>query len=81
LASAIEPYSFSDIRELLKEKSRHKHLVCCKKGDFISDRKKSYIARAWESSLYNHLPPGKLIEFETAYVKVEKFVEQIITEG
>ena len=66
LSSFIKLEQYEKINKLLKEKAEHKKVV-------YKNNK-----RAWENSLEYHLPKGKLVNYDIAYEKVEKFVELIL---
>lgn len=78
LSDIIQFSDNKDIYNLLKQKSEHKNVDCCKYNDFINQDKYKKNKRAWESSLEYHLPQGKLIDYDTAYSTTEKFIKQIL---
>ena len=81
LSGIIPENEFKDILALLKQKSENKSIDCCKYDDFVNPGKYRKNKRAWESSLAYHLPQGQLIEYDKAYKRTERFVENILKEN
>jgi len=78
LSQKISSKDYSAIHDLLLQKSKDKMLDCCKIDSFVNPLKARKNKRAWESSLGHHLAINKLIDFDTAYERVSKFVLNII---
>ncbi len=78
LSGIISPKQHPQILSLLKQKSKNKNIDCCNYTDFIDDKKYKSNKRAWESSLNYHLPKGKLVDYNTAYLIVGQFVKNIL---
>ena len=81
LSEIIEINDYAYILNLLKQKAKSKNIDCCNYDDFMNQKKYKSNKRAWESSLAYHLPQGQLIEYDKAYKKTERFVENILKEN
>jgi len=80
LSAAIDKTEYINILNLLKQKSKNKNISCCYFDDLMNPQKYKNNKRAWESSLHYHLPKDKLLDFDTAYSIVEKFVKNILNQ-
>jgi len=78
LSGVILKDNYTAILKLLHQKSESKSINCCNYDDFINQKKYKSNKRAWESSLAYHLPEGKLVDYDTAFLKVEEFVKNIL---
>lgn len=78
LSEIITNENYSKIHKLLIQKSESKNIECCHYDNFVNSRKYKSNKRAWESSLIYHLPEGKLIDYNIAFSKVERFVKNIL---
>jgi len=78
LSGVILKDNYTAILKSLHQKSESKSINCCNYDDFINQKKYKSNKRAWESSLAYHLPEGKLVDYDTAFLKVEEFVKNIL---
>ncbi len=78
LQNYIPKKSYPEIRNLLIEKSNDKGIEIKAVSDFVTEEKYRKNKRAWQSSLGNHLPVGKLSDFDSTYKDVEQFIEKIL---
>ncbi len=79
LSDIISPDDYSEIKELLIEKTADKNIQWKNPSDFINPQKYRRNKRAWESSLQHHLPPGQLPEYDDAFAAAEQIVQKILS--
>ncbi len=80
LSGIIRKGNYDEILNLLKQKTESKSIDCCNYDDFVNQTKYERNKRAWETSLTYHLPEGQLLDYDTAYSKVEEFVKNILNQ-
>lgn len=78
LSALVHDGEYTEIFDLLIQKSTHKSVIWEGSEDFVNERKFNQNKRAWISSLNHHLPEGELIDFEVAYEQVTLLVKHIL---
>jgi predicted nucleotidyltransferase component of viral defense system len=78
LSKHLPQENFPLIKEILYSKAKDKNITISGVSDFVNNKKERSNKRAWQSSLGEHLPVGKLPDFDKVYSDIEHFIEKIL---
>jgi len=78
LSNHITEESYPIVKEILTAKAKDKNILISGVKDFVNPKKGRSNKRAWQSSLGEHLPVGKLPDFDEVYSNTEHFIKKIL---
>jgi predicted nucleotidyltransferase component of viral defense system len=78
LSKHLPQENFPLIKEILYSKAKDKNITISGVSDFVNNKKERSNKHAWQSSLGEHLPVGKLPDFDNVYSNIEHFIEKIL---